>query len=1113
MMNFDYLKDLEGFEKVYNYCYLVEQYQAINPELSAQNGRLALESMVKLIYELKQWETPADNTLYAMTTDSRFVDFINSDDTMKRIHYIRKVGNIAMHPDSTQKIRGGQSFFVLLNLYYFVGSVMKAWQVIGEIPVFNRNLIPQTAQQAGVGLHVSTLAADVAQVTTDAAQRASATVTAEAPQTIAIEQPTELTEAETRKLYIDMLLEEAGWKVSDTKGAIENGKACIEVEVNGMPTASGKGYADYVLYGDNGMPLAVVEAKRTSVDPDAGRQQAELYAGCLVNRYGCERPVIYTTNGFSTNIIDGIYPKRRMMGYHTQEELKLLISRRNRKGMEDLTIKDEITDRLYQKRAIKSVCRHFDTLHRRSLLVMATGTGKTRVSISIVDVMVRNKWAKKILFLADRVELVTQAKRNFEKLLPDQTCSVLMAKDNDKNARILFSTYQTMINCLNGDDKEFSVGRFDLIIIDEAHRSIFGKYGAIFDYFDSLLLGLTATPRDEVDRSTYDLFEMMPGMPTDSYEYDEAVANGHLVPYKAKQIKSKIICTGIDVDKLSQTEKQELQKIFEYEKTKRGLDGDYERDIQPSEIFSYVYNKDTVDKVITNLMKNGIRIKDDTIVGKTIIFAYNHNHAMLIAERFGVLYPDLGTGFCRVIDNYEKYAESLLDDFRTPDKEPQIAVSVDMLDTGIDVPEILNLVFFKPVRSKIKFWQMIGRGTRLCKNIFGQGKDKTEFKIFDHWNNFDYFKMNSEGSEGVRMISVLERLFRLRVDIKVALQAAEYQTNPETKAFHDGLVDMLVGQVNRLSRARIDVRKVIKDVDTYASKNNWTALTPIQAEDIKDNIGPLLVEKADDVAALKFDAIVLKLQLSLVDTTTKAGKCKENIVNIARLLTEKATIPQVRQRLDTLNLVQTDEFWDGVTIDRLEKVRKEIRDLVQYLIETADNKTFTVNINDIIDEDPSSSTAPVIKTYRQRVMEYLDEHLEDNAIIQKIYNLEQLTEEDIRTLERIFWNELGTQDEYNEDTRTNPFCVNVAAFIRSLSGIDKEKALQKYRELINGAELTRMQEEYLRTIIGYVCEKGDIRRDILVNRQPFTNFKVPQIFGSSARMVVEYVDMIHKIIS
>lgn len=582
MMNFDYLKNLEGFEQVYNYCNLVEQYQRINPEMSAQNGRLALESMVKFIYEQKHWETPADSNLFSMTTDSRFVDFINSDDIMKRIHYIRKVGNSAMHPDSNQKISGGQSFFVLLNLYYFIGSVMKAWQVIDEIPAFDRNLVPQNAQQAEIALHVHPSPTEIEQATTDAAQSASATITAEAPQTITIEQPTELTEAETRKMYIDLLLAEAGWSVSDTRGAIESGKACIEIEVSGMPNPSGKGYADYVLYADNGMPLAVVEAKNTSTNPDVGRQQAELYAECLVNRYGCKRPVIYTTNGFSTNIIDGTYPQRRVMGFHTQDELRLLINRRERNGMDDLTIKDEITDRPYQKRAIRSVCQHFDSLHRRALLVMATGTGKTRVSISIVDVMVRNNWAKKILFLADRVELVVQAKRNFEKLLPSQTCSVLMSKDNDKNARILFSTYQTMINYLDKDEKEFSVGRFDLIIIDEAHRSIFGKYGAIFDYFDSLLLGLTATPRDEVDRSTYDLFGMEPGVPTDSYEYDEAVADGYLVPYNAIQINSQIITAGINVDNLSEAERQELEEIFEYERTKNSIEGEYERDIQPS---------------------------------------------------------------------------------------------------------------------------------------------------------------------------------------------------------------------------------------------------------------------------------------------------------------------------------------------------------------------------------------------------------------------------------------------------------------------------------------------------------------------------------------------------
>ncbi len=613
-----------------------------------------------------------------------------------------------------------------------------AWELIPELPPFDKSLLDQKEDHP-IPIITST-PEKIETITTadadNAAEMVANTTTAQ-PETVET-QPivNDLSEAETRRLYIDLLLREAGWKLSETKGEIIPGKACIEIKVGTpfsealstsdyeadiaaeppadyMPNNSGIGYADYVLFDDNGLPLAVIEAKRTSVDPAKGRHQAELYAECLKNRFACELPVIYYSNGFQTNIIDGQgYAPRPLMGFHTKDELRRMIAQRKRNAITDLTIDDRITNRPYQKRVIQSVADHYNEMHRRALLVMATGTGKTRVSISMVELLVRNGWVKNALFLADRIELVDQAKLNFQKLLPSQTVSSLRDSECDKTARILFSTYQTMISHLDREDKTFSIGRFDLIIIDEAHRSVFGKYGAIFDYFDGLLLGLTATPRDEVVRSTYELFGMEQGIPTDSYEYQEAIDEGWLVPYVAIIDNSQILTEGIDPDKLSPEEREQLKEIFEYEKVIQSIEGDYSRKISAAEIFKYIFNRHTVDYVLTQLMDNGYRVNYGTKLGKTIIFAYNHDHATFIAERFGALYPDLGPDFCRVIDNYEKYSSDLIVRFKDPERLPQIAVSVDMLDTGIDVPEIVNLVFFKPVRSKIKFWQMIGRGTR-----------------------------------------------------------------------------------------------------------------------------------------------------------------------------------------------------------------------------------------------------------------------------------------------------------------------------------------------------------------------------------------------------------------
>lgn len=1115
MRNFDIIKGIDGLGTIYRYCAAAEDFQVNNPVISAQQARLALETMIKTVYRLKGWQIGEKASLLSLTTDDRFTGFIDSEDLMKRIHYVRKIGNTAAHAGDGF-VGPRESFFTILNLYYIIGSIMLAWQVIDSLPDFDKGLIPQTPQMSPLAVVPQTgqnnttttqTATTVAQAMEESSGAQPATIEA---------QPvvSDLSEAETRRLYIDLLLHEAGWKISECKGKTIARQACIEVEVQGMPSESGVGYADYVLFNASGIPLAVIEAKRTSKNAAEGRHQAELYANCLAARYACPRPVIYYTNGFETHIIDGMgYPARKVMGFHTGDELQRMISQRGRNDITDLTISDKITNRNYQKRVIASVCNHYNKKHRRALLVMATGTGKTRVSISLVDVLVRNNWVKNILFLADRIELVNQAKKSYTKLLPDITVSSIRDSDVDISSRILFSTYQTMIGHLDKDSKTFSLGRFDLIVIDEAHRSVFGKYGAIFDYFDGLLLGLTATPRDEVDRSTYELFGMEQGEPTDSYEYDEAVADGYLSPFKAIKDNSQILTEGIDPQNLSQEEREQLQEIFKYEKMMAGLkpNDPYSRTINAAEIFKYIFNQDTVDHVLNRLMNEGIRVKEDTMIGKTIIFAYNHKHAVFIAERFASLYPDLGADFCRVIDNYEKYSSDLLDKFADKENQPQIAVSVDMLDTGIDVPEIVNLVFFKPVHSKIKFWQMIGRGTRLCENLFGDGIDKKEFLVFDFYRNFEYFEMNPQGARPTRSQSIVSLLFNLRTDIKFALQDGEHQTNEKTKAFHDNLADILHQQIDGLNRNRIDVRLQLRAVETYARPEAMVCLTLGDVMAMKGKISPLLKNTTTDTAALKFDALVLKTQLALVDDTINSASSERKIVEIAGYLKEKkASIPQVMAKMDVLDEVLSVHFWESKSLGSLERVRKELRDLIQYLDGGTAGQTFTINVKDTFEEDNSNVNIAPIRTYRRRVEEYLKEHLPDDDVLQKIYHLEPLLEQDISRLEQIFWEELGSKEEFEAQTRTNPYQHNVAAFIRSIIGIEQNVALEKYRALIHGAELTRMQEEYLRTLIRYVCENGDIAT-IVLQQPPFDKFTT--IFRDSPKSLIDYVKLISRVIA
>ncbi|MBR5084794.1 MAG: DEAD/DEAH box helicase family protein, partial [Prevotella sp.] len=745
MRNFDYLQEL-GLTDLHNFCAAAEELQYSYPDLSAISARKALEYIVRSLYMMKNIDIPERASLVELVDGEAFREFIGDDHVMMAVHYVRKVGNNGAHG---VKVTKREAYFCLLNIYNVVAAILHKLTVIKEIVPFDNTLIPQKPQTAP-------LTPTTVTVTPQSPIIEVASKEAVEDKTPVVEIACDNSEAETRKLYIDLMLKEAGWEVLETDGAIQPSKACIEVEVQGMPNAQGIGYCDYVLFGSNGLPLAVVEAKRTSVSPIKGKHQAELYAECLEKRYGT-KPVIYYTNGFETHIIDGLgYPPRRLYAFHSENDLELLIQKRKQHDINDFSVKDSITDRHYQKMAIKSVCEHFNTKHRRGLLVMATGTGKTRVSISLVDVLARNGWIKNVLFLADRIPLVSQAHKNFVKLLPNMTTSILSEdKDPDTNARITFSTYQTMINYIDTDEKAFSVGRFDLIIIDEAHRSIFGKYSAIFNYFDSLLVGLTATPRDEVDRSTYETFQMEQGQPNFAYELEDAVADGYLVNYKGFKRGSLILKEGIKYANLSDEETDQLEKVWEYEQAVKALEPDlepseeesigmvadelpangygYHRDIDTNEIFRYIFNIDTIDHVLQDLMENGLKVQSGERIGKTIIFAYNHRHAEMIVERFYVLYPEYAkesSEFCALIDNYVTYSKDLIDKFEIRDGNPQIAVSVDMLDTGIDVPDVLNLVFFKIVKSKIKFMQMIGRGTRLSKDIFGTGKDKEFFYIF-----------------------------------------------------------------------------------------------------------------------------------------------------------------------------------------------------------------------------------------------------------------------------------------------------------------------------------------------------------------------------------------------
>ena len=1107
--NFDYIlllaDKIPTFKHLHNYCRLAEEQQPIYPDASANNARKALEWLMKNMLKIKGVTVDERATLNDMLRLPATDAFVNRDYKFREdIYLVKKIGNAASH-DGAEPVNRVKAFRCLRALYNVVAGFMGRWDAVKEIPPFDATLI--SSPSAPVAL-VKSPEPKVEMEVVNSVQKE----TLDDPQPVVLPRESLASEAVTRRYLIDYMLEEAGWEILGEKGKVLGGKACIEVEVDGMPTASGKGYADYVLFSRGGKPLAVIEAKATSRAITEGRHQATLYADCLEKRYGV-RPVIYYTNGFTTKVIDGMgYTDRDVISFHSMDDLERLIQKRGRAEIKDVTIKEEITDRPYQQTAIKRIVEWFNAKHRRGLLVLATGTGKTRVSISLCDILMRNDWVKTVLFLADRTALVGQAHRAYEALLPSVSMSVLSEeKVPDMQARILFSTYQTMINYLDREDKTFSVGRFDLIIIDEAHRSVFGRYGAIFNYFDSLLIGLTATPRDEIDRNTYDLLQLDNGMPNYSYDIDEAVRDGYLCPYKTLQYHSKIMERGAKWDEMSKEDREEAERLMDYEKSLAGLgpDDEYHRDILPQEIFKYLFNIDTIDKVLMELMKKGLKVKSGEEIGKTIIFAMNHHHAELIVERFRTLYPEKEPDYCQLIDNYVNKAHSLILDFEQMDKNPQIAVSVDMLDTGVDVPSVLNLVFFKCVRSKIKFMQMIGRGTRLCPKVFGDA-DKKEFYIFDWCGNFEYFSVHSDGANPVAVKSLTERLFALRLDIAAALQSAEHQEKEDDRRLHDELKEILHAQVSQLSRARIDVRAHLQTIEPYREREAWVCLSDLDVAELK-GIAHLLPRPKENEAAKKFDVLMLYLQLEAVDSTVKADNSRASVIKIAQLLEKKATIPAVRERMETIKEVQTAAFWDHCTLNSLERVRKELRELVHVLAESRDERRFVINIEDAISSDAVAAPVTLKATYHDRVIDYLAKHT-DNEVLRKIQNFEQLTTADVNELQRIFWEELGTRTEFDEATNGKKYNHNVAAFIRVIQGVDRQKALALYTRFIKDGNLTGEQEQYLKEILNYLSENGDLQMSDFME-YPLNRNRWRDVFGEHFVGLKDFVNELHNVIS
>ncbi|WP_446744482.1 DEAD/DEAH box helicase family protein [Silvibacterium acidisoli] len=890
-------------------------------------------------------------------------------------------------------------------------------------------------------------------------------------------------EQETRDAFLDLLLAEAGWELKH--------KQDREYKVTGMPSNSGIGYVDYVLWGKDGKPLGLVEAKRTRKSPHTGQQQAKLYADCLEAQFG-QRPVIFYTNGYDHWMWDDLqHPPRPVSGFYTHDELELLIQRRQtRKPLAVEEIDAEIVERYYQTRAIRKVAERFETdRQRKALLVMATGAGKTRTVIALCDLLMKAGWAKRVLFLADRVALVKQATNAFKAFLPSSS-PVNLVTEKSESGRVYISTYPTMMGLIDekreNGTRRFGTGHFDLVIVDEAHRSIYQKYAAIFDYFDSYLVGLTATPKDEVDRNTYRLFALEDGVPTDEYSLDDAIKDKFLVPPKAVSVPLKFQREGIKYNELTEEQKDHWDAL-EWDDE----EGEVPDEVSAADVNNWLFNKDTVDKVLAHLMTHGDKVAGGDRLGKTIIFAKNHRHAEFIVQRFDENYPHYAGHFARLIDFSIPYAQSLIDSFSHSEKNPHIAVSVDMLDTGIDVPEVVNLVFFKLVRSKTKFWQMVGRGTRLCPELMGPGRDKKRFLIFDFCQNLEFFSENPETTEGSTADSLSKRLFVSRLELIAAMAFRFIHDTPEAveaeHALRKDLAERLHREVAAMTIENFLVRPHRRLVEQFTQPEAWEALSEEDRNALASHVAGLpSALPAERPEAKQFDLMLLQMQLKLLRGEAGFTKLQEKVQEIARLLETQTAIPAVAAKLPMLQEIQTAAFWEGATVVTLETVRKGLRDLVQF-IERRKRAHVITDIEDHIGEGsiidlPGTSIGVDIEKLREKARVFLKKH-EDDAALHKLRFNEPLTPDDLSALEAIFLSEGTTREEIDVAAEE---AEGLGLFVRSLVGMDREAAKSALARFIQDRHMTANQIEFIDMVINHLAARGWIELAKLYE-SPFTD--------------------------
>lgn len=1108
MGNFDFLLKHECFSSFADTACSAEKILSIPlpnaPNICIVQCRSAAEEATKWLYNHDKSLPILENaTFNDLTSDYRFRALIGSMND-KGVYCIRKCGNDAAHNPSSFHRNSSvspqddkaviQAQTILNFLFRYVDWIAQNYVGDHETRRFNASITlsnqysEQTTQPKIHEVKTELKKVDESELQKFAEVKKEHTAKYK-------EQESDISEFQTRKFFIDTRLEDVGWKYGvDWKN---------EVQVSGVSTPTGEGFLDYVLFDDDGTPLALVEAKKLSIEAEKGRLQAINYAKAIEKQYGV-KIVIFLANGKEIRMFNDGYPERTVSTFFSKDDLRAIKYKQNNKtSLENIEVPD-FCERRYQFLALKSVCERFSGNFRKALVVMATGTGKTRTVMGLIKILTEHNWAKNVLFLADRNILVDQAFKAAKDLLKSYSASNISPMKSEKydlNARLIFSTYQTMIGKIDEarndkGGKIFSPGHFDLIISDESHRSIYNRYRSIFDYFDGLFVGLTATPKNDIDINTYKAFGLDNDDPTFNYSLKEAVDDGYLVPYRVLKFETDFMDRGIKYDDLSDEEKEQWEDTFTEE------DGSMIKGVTAGEINKWVINTDTIKLVINKLMTYGLRIKSGSEIGKTIIFAKSHKHAEAVRDTFYKMYPHVSPEFCQVIDHETTQKNySVTDDFKEAASLPQIAVSVDMLDTGFDVPSCLNLVFFKPVFSKSKFWQMIGRGTRLCKGLIN-GKDKTEFLIIDCCKNFEYFGGAENIGDGKIQRSIDQRTFFTRLKIVKLLQNIVNGTETENNPSRAEYLKKTIDDLSNIVRTRIPSDSFssyihANAIDDYSKTESYRNLEEDKIKVIVDEIISLIPPCAEDnIGARRFDLLIYNIEMNKLNQDGKTyALLIKRLQGLASDLLE-IEVDAVKEARPLLKKILHKEYCDSLSIKDWESIREILRNLMGF-IGSEEKSVKYIDISDSINLDEEDDTAidliddtAAMEPYDKRVKRYLHEH-ESEGVIAKLKDNIPLTESDINELEDILWNKVGTKEESGIEDKSD-----LGLFVRKIVGLNKSAVTKAFAQFINDNHLNSQQQYFISKIISYVEKNGLVEDDCQFLQDLYDTYPSYEIFPS-----------------